>query len=257
MDTTKDYYAILGVLPTAEEVVIRAAYTALAQRYHPDRFEGDKQEANRKMAEINEAYSILSDADRRQEYDRVRGPNTQSGDSYFDGEADDIPPHYDPLERDWAVAVKYYSDLQEIESQLAKISWRLAYSFRAYLLEEKLFADRKRVADAMESKFLELYFGTNSNLVSFARELIERRHKRAAKALNEAVRILGSNIDAARVIKQIQRDFLSPHVGTEADLMSMHGITFDGERYHYKDYQYDKLADAVNYATLQKSRAKA
>lgn len=257
MDTTKDYYAILGVLPTAEEVVIRAAYRALSQRYHPDRFEGDKQEANRKMAEINEAYSILSDADRRKEYDSIRGPNTQSGDSYFDGEADDIPPHYDPLERDWAVAVKYYSDLQEIESHLAKISWRLAYSFRAYLLEEKLFEDRNRVADAMESKFLELYFGTNSNLVAFARELIEGGHKRAAKALNEAVRILGSSIDAARVIKQIQRDLLSLHVGNEADLMSMHGITFDGERYHYKDYQYDKLVDAVNYATLQKSRAKA
>ena len=256
METAKDYYAILGVLPTAEEVVVRAAYRALAQRYHPDRYEGDKQEANRKMAEINEAYAILSDADRRREYDEIRGPNTQSGNSYFDGEADDIPPNYDPLERDWAVAVRYYSDLREIESHLGKISWRLAYSFRAYLLQEKLFESRKRVADAMESKFLELYFGTNSNLVVFARELIEGGHKRAAKAPNQAARTRGSNIDAARVIKQIQRDFLSPHVGNEAELMSMYGITFDGERYHYKEYQYEKLADAVNYANQQRSRAK-
>jgi len=257
MDTTKDYYAILGVLPTAEEVVIRAAFRALAQRYHPDRFEGDAQEANRKMTEINEAYSILSDVDKRKKYDRVRGSSTQPGDSYFNGDADDIPPHYDPLERDWAVAVKYYSDLQEIESHLSKISWRLGYSFRAYLLDEKLFEDRKCVADAMENKFLELYFGTNSNLVAFARELIEGDHKRAAKALNEAVRILGSNIDAARVIKKIQREFLSSNIGSDAVLMSMHGITFDGERYHYKVYQYDKLADAINYAIRQKSRWKA
>jgi curved DNA-binding protein CbpA len=40
MDASKDYYAILGLTPSAEEVVIRAAYKALAQRYHPDRTKG-------------------------------------------------------------------------------------------------------------------------------------------------------------------------------------------------------------------------
>ena len=38
MNSTKDYFAVLGVLPTAEDIVIRAVYRALAQRYHPDRF---------------------------------------------------------------------------------------------------------------------------------------------------------------------------------------------------------------------------
>mgnify|MGYP000169682062 CR=1 FL=1 len=41
----KDYYAILGVTPQAEDVVIKAAYRALAQRYHPDRFVGSPEEA--------------------------------------------------------------------------------------------------------------------------------------------------------------------------------------------------------------------
>jgi hypothetical protein len=161
----------------------------------------------------------------------------------------------DPLERDWAVAVKYYSDLLDLESHLSKISCRLAYSFRAYLLEEKAFENRKHVANAMEAQFLELYFGTNPNLVAFARELIEGGHRRAAKALNEAVLIVGSNIDAGRVIKQIQREFLSPR--TDAELMSKYGITFDGEQYHYQGYRYDKFADAVDYASRQTSRAKA
>ena len=150
----------------------------------------------------------------------------------------------DPLERDWAVAVKYYSDLLDLESHLSKISCRLAYSFRAYLLEEKAFENRKHVANAMEAQFLELYFGTNPNLVAFARELIEGGHRRAAKALNEAVLILGSNIDAGRVIKQIQREFLSPR--TDAELMSKYGISFDSEQYHYQGYRYDKFADAVD-----------
>lgn len=57
MDIHKDYYAVLGVLPSAEEVVIRAAYKALAQRYHPDRHQGHEAESSRKMADLNEAYS--------------------------------------------------------------------------------------------------------------------------------------------------------------------------------------------------------
>ena len=57
----RDYYAILGVTPQAEDVVIKAAFRALAQRYHPDKFSGSADDAHRKMAEINEAYEVLSD----------------------------------------------------------------------------------------------------------------------------------------------------------------------------------------------------
>lgn len=191
MDAQKDYYATLGVLPTAEDVVIRAAYKALAQRYHPDRFTGSSDEANRLMAELNEAYAVLSEPAKRKEYDKLRGTSTQSGDSYFGSGSDDSPPNYDPLERDWAFATKFYSDLSEIEARLSKISWRLAYSFRAYLLEEKAFEARHHVADSLEKQFLELYFGTNPTIVSFAKQIISAGHKPAAKALNEAIRILG------------------------------------------------------------------
>ena len=47
MNTAKDYYAILGVLPTAEDFVIEAAYRALSKRYHPDRYGGT--DAHEKM----------------------------------------------------------------------------------------------------------------------------------------------------------------------------------------------------------------
>lgn len=71
-DSAKDYYAILGVLPFAEDVVIKGAYRALAQRYHPDRFDGSADEATRRMVEINEAYQVLCAADLRQAYDEAR-----------------------------------------------------------------------------------------------------------------------------------------------------------------------------------------
>jgi DnaJ-class molecular chaperone len=253
MDTSKDYYAILGVLPTAEDAVIRAAYRALAQLYHPDRFSGTSEEAHRRMSEINEAYSILSDPEKRKKYDDMHDSNTLRGDSYFNGNNDDTPPQYDPLERDWAVALKYYPDLKQLESKLLKISWRLAYSFRANLLDGKQFENRKSVADTIEAKFFELYFGTNAKLVVFARELIEDENRQGAKALNEVVRVLGSNIDPDRVIAQIRREF-PPRKLTNSELMEKLGVSFDGESYRYKQYRYEKLADALSYAKLQQSR---
>jgi len=54
----KDYYIILGVLPDAEDVVIRAAYKALVQRYHPDRFKGDPAEAHRKTHFITHIFFL-------------------------------------------------------------------------------------------------------------------------------------------------------------------------------------------------------
>ena len=185
MDKNKDYYAILGVLPTAEDVVIRAAYKALAQRYHPDRTGETGPDASKRMALINDAYAVLSDAARRKEYDALRGSSTQSGGSYFE-DAEDAPPAYDPLEKEWSVAVTFYP-----EARLSKLAWRLAYSFRAYMLAEKAFEKREHVAAELEQKFMELYFGSNPKILDFARSLISGGHKAAAKALNKAISVLG------------------------------------------------------------------
>jgi DnaJ-class molecular chaperone len=60
-----DYYAVLGVLALRRFIVIRAAYRALAQKYHPDKSADDPAKGN-KIREINEAYSVLSDWQKRQ-----------------------------------------------------------------------------------------------------------------------------------------------------------------------------------------------
>ena len=64
----RDYYEILGINQDADEVTIKQAYRRLAIKYHPDRNPGDRQAADR-MKEINEAYAILSDPRKRQQYD--------------------------------------------------------------------------------------------------------------------------------------------------------------------------------------------
>jgi curved DNA-binding protein CbpA len=69
MDGERDFYEILQVQQGASQEVIRAAYRALAQRYHPDNA-GPTGEA--RMVEINMAYEVLGDPERRAEYDRDR-----------------------------------------------------------------------------------------------------------------------------------------------------------------------------------------
>ena len=65
-----DPYAVLQVVPTAEQEVVQAAFKALALKYHPDR--DATRRAAEKMAELNRAYALLRDARKRASYDRSR-----------------------------------------------------------------------------------------------------------------------------------------------------------------------------------------
>lgn len=67
----KDFYAILGVSKDAPEAEIKKVYRKLARQYHPDSNPGDAK-AEAKFKEISEAFSVLSDAEQRKEYDAVR-----------------------------------------------------------------------------------------------------------------------------------------------------------------------------------------
>src|SRR6185312_10325394 len=71
----KDYYGTLGVKKTATADEIKKAFRKLARKHHPDVNPGDK-EAEKRFKEINEAYEVLSDPEKRQKYDTL-GPNWQ------------------------------------------------------------------------------------------------------------------------------------------------------------------------------------
>ena len=69
-----DPYAVLRIERSADAAQIRAAYRTLVARYHPDRHQGNPLEdlASERMAEINQAYELLSDPSRREAFDRSR-----------------------------------------------------------------------------------------------------------------------------------------------------------------------------------------
>lgn len=67
---TKDYYEILGLERSATDADIKKAYRRLAMKYHPDRNPGKEKEATERFKEINEAYGVLGDAEKRQQYDQ-------------------------------------------------------------------------------------------------------------------------------------------------------------------------------------------
>jgi curved DNA-binding protein len=66
----KDYYDVLGVSRSATDADIKKAYRRLAMKYHPDRNPGKEKEATEKFKEINEAYGVLGDPEKRQQYDQ-------------------------------------------------------------------------------------------------------------------------------------------------------------------------------------------
>lgn len=66
----QDYYGVLGVERTASADEIKRAFRRLAKEYHPDAHQGDKKEAERKFRRIAEAYEVLSDPQKRAQYDR-------------------------------------------------------------------------------------------------------------------------------------------------------------------------------------------
>lgn len=68
----KDYYKILGVSQTAEPDEIKKTYRKLAVKYHPDKNPKNKKQAEERFKEISEAYYILNDPQRRQEYDLMK-----------------------------------------------------------------------------------------------------------------------------------------------------------------------------------------
>lgn len=211
METQQDLYAILGVLPNAESVVITAAYRALSSRYHPDRWEGPKDVAHEMMVEINKAYEVLRDPGRRHGYDQTRSNEKPSFDEASEETTNAFDEAMTDMEERWEVAMSIFPELGPIRAALAKTSHQLAFAFVAQLLVTRKFSHSKQIATAMERSFLERYFGTDERILTFANELIALGMRDAVKALNRLIGVLGSEVESERLINKICKDYHVNH----------------------------------------------
>ena len=205
---TDDLYSVLGVLPEAEDIVVTAAYRALAQRYHPDRWRGSPEEAHQRMSAINEAYATLKDPTRRAEYDQTR---ERQGADFDSEDREEVSRAFgdalEELEKRWQVATDVFADLAELRRRLTRISTPLAFSFVTILLESRAFDRRQLISDRLETAFLQRYFGTNEQVLAYARGVVLSGNREAARKLNRLVDVIGSQVEPGLLISKIEQEF--------------------------------------------------
>jgi len=202
---TKDYYRILGVLDDAEDIVIRAAYKVLAQKYHPDKWKGDKAEATRRMSDINEAYGVLSDTEKRKQYDSTRDKAEYQDD--VNDEKEDWESFDTSIDEAWRIGVEFYPELKEQEKLLRKINTSLANTFRLILIENKCFDKGREIATNMETEYLNRYFGKNEKIIKFVKSHISMGNKKALLLVNKYINVMGESIKPELIIQKVNENF--------------------------------------------------
>ena len=206
MAISPDYYGILGVLPDADGVVIQAAHRVLAQKYRPERFKGDRKEAEARLREIEEAFQVLSDPAKRKEYDQRCAAIDEGVPEYGDDLHAEDPMDAPGWRTDWDLACRFYPALRDTEAQFRAISAPLAFTFCATLLETKRFPDAERIAREMEQAYLGKYFGADPEILDFAKQLIVAGNAEAVRLLSRALKVLGSSTPAGVIIATLSRE---------------------------------------------------
>jgi curved DNA-binding protein CbpA len=204
-----DLYDVLGVSASAEGIVITAAYRALANRYHPDRWQGDPVFARTRMSEINYAYEVLSDPQKRKEYDAKRQRSNATGDPQLN-DTDQEQAFAEALaeiQGRWTLACEFYSYLGKLRENLRRISHLIEFPFVVVLVETKRFDEAPKLAKAMVDEFLERFFGKSTVTKRLGRVLLATNRIEAATKLARAVYVLGNSTDPELIVSRIEHEF--------------------------------------------------
>jgi curved DNA-binding protein CbpA len=200
----KDYYRTLGLIDDAEDIVIRAAYKALAQRYHPDKWKGDPKESNRRMSDINEAYDVLSDSLRRQKYDEeyfANHPKNQAEEEQEYPEYEDIPN--EDIEG-WSIAESFFPEIKNFYEELKEFSPLVANTFRSHLLANQEFKNSLEIKNLLEYDYFERYYGSDKRVQRFAKSLLLGKYYKAAIQINKIICVLGSSVTFEEIKSKIE-----------------------------------------------------
>ena len=190
----KDYYAILGVLPSIDAVALKAVYQALLKKYHPDVYSGSKDEANRITKDVTEAYSILGDGEKRAAYDLDRMARQSNGGDYEaeNADADEDEFFDDEIETAWKTVTKYYPEAVKSWIELNKISKSLSFLYKYTIVKSKSAESHQKISELLKNEYMNRYFGNNLIVQEFVLKAIENNRRDVALETNRAIKILGS-----------------------------------------------------------------
>jgi DnaJ-class molecular chaperone len=175
MADSKDYYQLLGISKSANADEIKKAYRKLALQYHPDRNKG--KEASEKFKEVNKAYEVLSDSQKRQTYDQFgaaafeQGGSSASGQSPFGGQSGQYGPFRYSYTTDGSANQGFdfggFTDPFEIFEQffgggLGRTSRRSTYSL-TISLDDAFSGTEKKVTINGKSQSIKIPKGVDSN----------------------------------------------------------------------------------------------
>jgi curved DNA-binding protein CbpA len=207
----EDYYAVLGVLPSIEQTALSAVYKALMSKYHPDVYEGDKAEGERKAKQINAAYEVLGNETKRAKYDRDR-KTTENGSGDYGQESYTSEPNQSEQDvklENWDFAIDMYPEAEIYRIELNRFSPQLSLLYQFTLLELKKFSHSSDLADKLKEEFLTRYFGSNFEIHKFVEACLRNNRRDVALGVNKAIKIVGSpsEADEEKFISRIRNKF--------------------------------------------------
>jgi curved DNA-binding protein CbpA len=179
----RTHYDVLGVAADTPDVVIKAAFRALAKECHPDRANAEIGDTE-KFIEIQTAYSVLSKPQSRDEYDAELRHQSLVHDAPF-AAATAVSGVQSPFP--WASAQQRTADIERICARLGLYSEALSQSFHEAYLRGECGNEPWGFAEEMEKNFFREYFGEDPDVQSLAKLLLLGSRAGAALTLNELV----------------------------------------------------------------------
>lgn len=208
-----NHYQTLGVLQSAEAIVIKAAYRALTSIYHPDK--NKDPDASSRMQKINAAYAVLSDTQKKLAYDSsLKLSDAKVDASDFESKN---PFKEDPLLESWEIALRFNPEIDGYCKHLEELSWMLGFSYKVQLLETQDFNNAANIAQGLRLQYLSKYFGKNTYIIDYAEKYILAKKIDAALYLNKIIVVMGASVTLHQLELEMERqhpDSVNPNSAT-------------------------------------------
>lgn len=204
-----DPYEVLGVPFGSTIEVCKAVFKSLTKIYHPDIFVGDKQYAEKRMAELAAAFEFLKNPKQKKEFDDAAGKhwdNERKRQYEPNNESEEFSKASISLRDNWDFVCKFHPELRELYNDLESLSIDVAFLFMAVIVEGKFFSEAKKLAKLLEDEFLTSNFGIDDDLKKIAKLAIVGGKIEFAKYINRAVKLLGDGSKDV-ILRQLATDY--------------------------------------------------